>query len=90
MGASRETEQAKPPIHFLISIFLHNLCSKASLPLYRNAEVFHYVVATFVFVPPGAAVIRFTENSYNAKLLSQDSAVGIETGYGLEDQRVRV
>jgi hypothetical protein len=47
-----------------LCLFLHNISSKISFPLWRNAEVFRYVVATFVSVlqdtyPLNAAVTNF-------------------------------
>jgi hypothetical protein len=75
MGLSLETDWAKPPVHLFLSIFLHNLHSEIPLPLCRNVEVLHHVVAAFIWVlqgehPLNAVEIHFPENSCNTDLLN--------------------
>jgi hypothetical protein len=72
---SRETDCANPPVHFFLSIFLYNLCSKVLLPLCRNVEVLRHVVVPFIFMLQeahslNATVINFPENACNMELLS--------------------
>jgi hypothetical protein len=72
---NQETDGAKPPVHFFLSIFLYNLCSKILLPLCWNVEVLHHVVVPFIFMLQeahslNATVINFPENACNMELLS--------------------